>query len=327
MVKEKFRSWNTKGNIKVKYKDGDGNFQVWEKNQEELLNKVVAIADDYAGQDLKLTNRQLYYQLVSAAIIPNADEIYKRICKFLTDARYAGMIDWEAIEDRGRVPDMHAEWANIKQLISSAVYSYRLPRWKDQDTYVELYCEKQAMESVLKPVADKYHIYFGCNKGYSSATMMYDLAQRIIRKMQQGKKCAVLYLGDHDSSGLDMIRDIKDRIGEFVSGGANGLSYEQIEKLFDVIPLALTTAQVRQYNPPPNPAKITDPRAKKYIAEYGKFSWELDALKPEILIKIAEEGILKWLDLKKYNGWIEKEETEKQALKKFGEKMIKGGKG
>jgi hypothetical protein len=314
-MKEKFRDWNYRGNMKVSYTDGSGNKSVWQKNQDELLGEIIEIVETYLKQSITLTSRQLYYQLVSRAIIPNADEIYKRICKFITDARYAGLIDWAAIEDRGRVPERSSEWENIQSLIESAIYSYRLPRWSDQDHWVEMYCEKQAMESVLEPVARKYHIYFGVNKGYCSASTMYSLAARIGEKIEAGKSVKLLYLGDHDPSGLDMIRDISNRSVEFLAG--MDISAED----FEVVPLALNMEQINQYNPPPNPAKITDPRAGWYISEYGKKSWELDALEPRVLIKIAEDGIKQFMDVKKYNAWIEREKEEKKALIEFGEEL------
>lgn len=321
MAKEKFRNWNFRENIKVKYTDGTGNKNIWEINQQKLLNQIIEIVEDYLEQDITLTNRQLYYQLVSRDIIPNADETYKRICTFLTDARYAGLIDWEAIEDRGRTPEKHSEWDNIKELIRSATYSYRLPRWQDQDYYIELYCEKQAMQSVLKPISDKYHIYFGVNKGYSSASTMYDLAQRIKDKINENKYAVILYLGDHDPSGLDMVRDINDRITEFLEAGDDYTDISGDE--FKIIQLALNMKQIEQYNPPPNPAKITDPRAKWYINKYGNKSWELDALEPKVLIKIAENGIKQFLDEDKYNYWINREIKEKEALEDFGDSLLK----
>lgn len=316
MTCEQFRVWNYRENIKATYKDESGERKIWIKNQDELLMQIQQIVQAYMGQKIKLTNRQLYYQLVSEGTIPNADKIYRRICKFLTDARYAGFIDWKAIEDRGRIPEKHSEWESITELIDSAIYSYRLPRWRDQDNYIELYCEKQAMESVLKPIADEYHIYFGYNKGYSSASTMYELADRIKEKIQEGKETIILYLGDHDPSGLDMVRDMKDRIGEFLTCGDM-----YVEPDFEVIQLALNMKQIKQYDPPPNPAKITDPRAKWYISKYGEKSWELDALKPEVLIQVAEDGILEYLDIDKYNAWIELEKEQKKVLKKVGEKL------
>lgn len=318
MSTEKFRDWNIKGNLKIKYTNGSGNIQFWETNQQSLLQGILGIVSQYQHARISLTNRQLYYQLVASALIPNADEVYKRICKFLTDSRYAGFIDWAAIEDRGRVPAKHSDWENISSLIRSACYSYRLPRWSDQNEYVELYCEKQAMESILKPVADKYHIYFGYNKGYSSASTMYDLAKRVKEQIENDKHVVVLYLGDHDSSGLDMVRDVRERIEEFLTMGD-----DYTEPNFEVVQLALNMEQIRQYNPPPNPAKMTDPRAKWYIRQYGNMSWELDALKPEVLMQLTEEGIQRHLDMDKYNHWIELEEEQKQKLEKFGEEIDK----
>ena len=325
-MKEKFRSWNFgKPNLKIKYTDANGEREVWMKNQQELLDEITEIVADYLEQNITLTNRQLYYQLVSRDIIPNADVIYKRICKFITDARYAGFIDWEAIEDRGRTPKKPSDWKNIKSLIESATYSYRLPRWQDQEYYVELYCEKQAMESVLKPVANKYHIYFGVNKGYSSASTMYELAKRIKEKIENNKRVVILYLGDHDPSGLDMIRDIHKRICEFLTSGnecVDILGEDEKNPFIRIIPLALNMNQIKKYNPPPNPAKITDPRAKWYIQKYGNKSWELDALEPKVLIKIAKQGIKNFCNLEKYNSWVEREQREKKALEDFGDSLV-----
>jgi hypothetical protein len=326
MAREKFRDWNFKDTLRIGYKDGSGIKQVWVKDQHELLEQIKGIVQEYLAQNITLTSRQLYYQLVAAGIIPNADEIYKRICAFLTDARYAGFVDWEAIEDRGRVPQKHAEWDNVSDLVKSAVYSYRLPRWQDQDYYVELYCEKQALESVLKPIADKYHIFFGYNKGYSSASTMYDLAKRIQEQINEGKKCKVLYLGDHDPSGLDMVRDVRKRICEFLTMGKECIDIvgdDDGDPMFEIIPLALNMEQIKKFNPPPNPAKMTDSRANGYIKEFGRMSWELDALKPDVLIRIAENGILHFLDREKYNHWVKVETDQKQALIEFGKKLEK----
>lgn len=314
-MKEQFREWQPRGRIKVKYwlNKKTGDFRYWETTAEILSMQIEEILIEYMNMGIKLTNRQLYYQLVGKAYIPNADEVYKRICSFLTNSRYAGLVDWDAIEDKDRIPEKHSEWNNVKSLVESAIYSYRLPRWQDQDYYVEMYCEKKAGINVLQPIAEKWHIYFGFNKGYSSASAMYDLSKRIAEQIQNGKEAIILYFGDHDPSGLDMVRDIRKRIEEFLTMGE-----EYIEPDFEVIPVALTMEQIKKYNPPPNPAKVTDPRAKKYIADFGRISWELDSLNAIELRKIAEKSVLEYLDIKKYDAWIEKEEKHKKDLRKFG---------
>jgi hypothetical protein len=318
MSKEKFRDWNPRRDINIGYVDGSGMKQFWTVNNQVLLGHVTRIVTKYMNQSIKLTNRQLFYQLVAEGLIPNAENVYKRVCKFLTDIRYAGIVDWKAIEDRGRVPTRHSQWKNIKELVESAVYSFRLPRWNDQDYYIELYTEKQALESIFKPIADKYHIYFCANKGYSSVSPIYDLSKRLANKIVDGKKAVVLYLGDFDASGLDMVRDITDRVDEFLTKGDNEFDTSMLQ----IIHVGLTRAQVTQYNPPPNPAKKTDPRSKKYMAVHGVHSWEVDALPPNVLIQLVDTAIRQFIDMKKYNAVIARENELKKKLQEFADSLI-----
>jgi len=320
-MKEAFRIWNPTKDIRTTFVDGSGLRQIWATGNQGLLSHVSGIVDHFSQQGIKLTNRQLFYQLVARDLIPNAEAVYKRICKFLTDVRYAGLIDWDAIEDRGRVPHMHAEWDNIRELVESAVHSYRLPRWRDQDYYIELFCEKQALESVFRPIADKYHIYFGYNKGYSSAVTVYDLSKRIISKIQSGKHVVVLYFGDHDASGLDMVRDVRARIDEFLTKGSESYPTDVVE----IVHVGLTMEQVRQYSPPPNPAKKSDPRSKKYMERYGENSWELDSLPPDVLIRLAENAIRAHLDVGKYEAVIAREKREIKKLQEFADSLVSDG--
>lgn len=349
-MKEKIRDWNPKQKIKIKYQIDKTHYSYWETTANRLYTHVSNIVNAYIKKNIKLSNRQLYYRLVGKDLIPNFIEIYKRICTFLTDCKYGGYVDWDAIEDRGRVPKRKSQWKTIQDLIDSAVDSYRLPRWSDQDFYIELYCEKEAMESVLRPIANKYHVYFGYNKGYCSSSTLYDVSRRVKKQIAEGKIVVLLYLGDHDPSGLDMIRDVEDRISEFliwlegyfwksecenpkskwfhsyefgIDGWRAYFKTEWIRKKFRVEHVALTSDQVKQYNPPPNPAKVTDPRAGKYVSKYGKVSWELDSLEPEILMQLTETAILQYLDVNKYNKWLKQEESESKLLVDFGESLKK----
>ncbi|OGC89258.1 MAG: hypothetical protein A2W25_04320 [candidate division Zixibacteria bacterium RBG_16_53_22] len=292
-MKESFREWEPKSVTAV------------------YVSKIITIIDAYAKQGYRLTLRQLYYQLVAGGIIPNKPSEYAKLSDILTRARMAGLVDWQAIEDRVRVPKMHSEWVNIADLVDSACTSYRLPRWQDQDHYIELWTEKDAIAGILKPITDKYHITLVVNRGYSSATAMYDAAKRFISaSFDGGKDCVILYLGDHDPSGLDMDRDIQDRLGEF---GAT----------FTYLRIGLTWDQIQQYNPPPNPAKISDPRADEYIKKYGESSWEVDSLPPNVLNQLVKAAILGYLDEEKYEAWIEMEDEDKEELRKAAEDIVK----
>lgn len=318
MSKEKFRDKRWTQLISITYKDEDGINKRWDCNQIQLIKDIQEIVNHYLGLNIKLTLRQIYYRLVGNDVIPNAIEIYKRIGSVITDMRYNGLIDWDAMEDRARTIDMASEWDNARDLMNSAVASFRLPRWKDQDTHVELFSEKDAVFSVVQPLSRKYHVRLNINKGYNSASNMYELSKRLADKLVEGKPVVLLYLGDHDASGLDMIRDIKERVQEFLEGG-----HEYIYPQFRIIPVALTMAQIKKFKLPPNPAKVTDPRAKWYIKQHGSTSWELDALKPEIMQGIVDKAIVAEIDLDRYNAWKVKEMELKGKLQKFAETLVK----
>lgn len=268
----------------------------------ERIKQMQEIVREYAAQGLRLTARQLFYQFVSRGLIPNKVQSYKNLTNLLTDARYAGLIDWDAIEDRGRQPDVPSEWDSIQDLVSAAVHSYRLPRWDTQPKYAELWVEKQALAGVLEPMASEFHVVLSVNKGYSSSSAMFAAARRFERR-GKGKPKILFYLGDHDPSGEDMVRDIEDRLIEF---GVRSLK---------VVKLALTMPQIEEFNPPPNPAKTTDSRYEKYASEHGTESWEVDALPPDQLQRIIREAFEEVVDEDEMDSVKAREERGKDKLR------------
>lgn len=75
--------------------------------------------------------------------------------------------------------------------------------------------------------------------------------------------------------------------------------------------------QVQQYNPPPNPAKMEDPRAEEYVAKHGSSSWEVDALPPNVLAKIIRKSLDGLVNKTRMNKIIIIEEHDKERLRKF----------
>lgn len=272
-----------------------------------LIAKCNEIIEGYQEQGYRLTLRQLYYQLVSRNIVPNTEKSYKNVGSVLSDARLAGLVDWSAIEDRVRVPKTPTEFDDLDDLVDAALASYRLPRLDPQETYVELWVEKDALAGVLSPIGSQYHVVLMVNRGYSSQSAMYEAAARFARR-GKGKKKVLLYLGDHDPSGEDMVRDIGDRLTMF------GVRVS-------VRKLALTMAQVEEYDPPPNPAKMSDSRAEKYVAEYGDSSWEVDALPPEVLTKIITDALDEILDPDVTAEVLKREESDKARLREALESL------
>lgn len=366
-MKEFFEHRRLSGTIKIALKDDEGNIiRTWEADKKSLSNHIVEIVEDYRQQGYRLTLRQLYYQLVTKNYIPNHDTAYKKISSLKDDLCYSGKLDWDLIEDRGRVPYLPYAVDGVDDAIKDTIDAYRLDRQKTQDVCVELWTEKDAISGILKRVTQKYHVKLCVNKGYTSSSAIYTAYNRFAEKIKAGQKVIILYFGDHDPSGLDMVRDIEDRLMGMLTRGkaipsdtANDycrekgydagdltLSHKHIrisnstdrdddgwddaidayqseqkrlyvkeESLFTVKHIGLTMPQIKQFNLPPNPAKITDPRANEYIKKHGKISWEVDALPPARLVSIVEENIQEEIDIDKYNDVLKEEQKDIKKLK------------
>lgn len=241
-----------------------------------LIDQANDIISEYQGQGLTLTLRQLYYQFVARALIPNNMASYNRLKNVISNGRLAGLIDWLAIEDRTRNLRANPHWDTPADVIKSARYSYRLDMWENQPKRIEVWIEKEALVGVIADVCDELDVpYFAC-KGYVSQSEGWRAG---VRARSDSQETIILHLGDHDPSGIDMTRDNQSRLSMF---SGHNVTVERI---------ALNMDQIDEYNPPPNPAKITDSRAREYIAEFGSSSWELDALNPTILTQLIRDRI------------------------------------
>lgn len=183
----------------------------------DRLNVINAIIDEFLADGYRLTLRQLHYQLVSRGLVNNTPQEYAKLSKLLTNGRMAGLVDWYAIEDRVRVPNIPwcAESAS-SAIEKIAKNNFRLNRQSDQKTYIEVWSEKDALSGILSRVTEEYHVNLVINRGYSSCSAMERAYGRLFQNINtEEKECVILYLGDHDPSGLDMVRDIRNRLNEF----------------------------------------------------------------------------------------------------------------
>lgn len=258
-----------------------------------MIAQANEIIEEYQADGLTLTLRQLYYQFVSRDLLPNNQRSYDNLGRTISNARIAGLVDWDAIEDRTRFLRRRTNWRDPAHMIQSRTRSYSIDMWENQNTRVEVWIEKDALIGVIESVCYKNDVdCFAC-RGYVSQSELYEAGKRIERYRDEGKDTVVIHLGDHDPSGIDMTRDNEERLRMF-SGG-----YVEVRRI------ALNIDQVRQYNPPPNPAKLTDSRAGDYIAKHGRSSWELDALEPRVLQKLVQDTID---DYKDEDAWQERED-------------------
>lgn len=286
---------------KVQYKDIK-----FQAKSLELIERVNSIISEYDAQGYELTLRQVYYQLVARGFIPNNERSYKNLGELINNGRLAGLIDWYAIVDRTRNLRRNSHWECPSDVIDSARYSYMLDRWVNQPNYVEVWVEKDALIGIVSQICRKLDVpHFSC-RGYTSQSEMWSAAQRFIRQDYRESR-TIIHLGDHDPSGIDMSRDIQDRLDMF---GAN----------VEVKRVALTMEQIELFNPPPNPTKLTDARASGYIYEYGHECWELDALEPKIITNLIENEVSALADPDLFEEIEHREQRDKDNIQKICER-------
>jgi hypothetical protein len=274
----------------------------------EMIEWADGVATDYAQRGLGLTLRQLYYQGVSDNVFVNSDRSYDVLGTAVSRGRLAGMIDWAHLTDRARQAHgtgwVGSEFPTIEEEVANLEYGMTHDPWAGQEYRPEVWVEKQALEEVAEHATRGFRAAYIACKGYMSLSEMWEAGyNRLGDIVAQHQTPVILHIGDHDPSGIDMTRDIQERLTMFAGGHV------------EVRRLALNMDQIEEYNPPPNPAKLSDSRAGSYIENYGYSSWELDAIKPERLIEIVRQEISSLIDWDVWNERIEEERVEKAKVR------------
>lgn len=287
----------------TKYKPG--------QEAQNVIQSANTILNEYTAQGFSLTLRQLYYQFISrdlfpasyanAAGIKNRIESYNKLKTIVSKAREGGLIDWDHIQDRGRETSMRPHWDSAEDFILSVAPQFNIDLWTTQTKRVEVWVEKDALSDVVARACRPLDVPYLACKGYVSASTMWEAARsRMLSNWRTYRqRTIVLHLGDHDPSGIDMTRDISERLNLFIrDGSAAARDVPDVE----VQRIALTMEQIEEHQPPPNPAKDTDARFRSYEQEFGSESWELDALEPQMLVELIESHVQQLLDRRAFQA-------------------------
>lgn len=276
----------------------------------EMIRAANAVISEYETRGFAMTLRQVYYQLVARAVIPNSTNSYSKLGGLLSDGRLAGLVSWTALEDRNRglagyqtfrTPEQAVRWLREEH--------YRIDMWQEQEWRPEVWVEKAAQEGTVGEICNRLRVDFFACRGYNSQSEQWRAGRRMAGYVAKGQRPIVFHLGDHDPSGIDMTRDNRDRLTMFCGVPVT------------VVRLALNMSQVEKYQPPPNPAKVADSRFEDYRRKHGDESWELDALEPQVIQDLIEAALLDVRDDRKWDDALALEAEHKMAL----EEMIEQG--
>lgn len=275
---------------------------------EDIIRVALEVFEDY---DTKLTLRQLYYRLVSRKIFSNTLNSYKRLSRIMVKAREQGDVPINCLEDRSRrvLGRGDGGYSSAEEFLAHKLKSIRdswkgftMPMWDDQPIRVLISLEKGALSRLVSKVANMYSVRTFPTRGYPSFTYVQRMASYVRRRLK-GKKTIVLYLGDFDPSGVDIERDLTERLDRYEAGD------------FVVKRIALTREQILEHQLPPLMVKKSDSRAPSFIAAYGDESVELDALDPNILQHLVADAIEDYIDKEAWVKQLKEIEKTKKWIK------------
>jgi hypothetical protein len=263
---------------------------------QSIIDHANELLEELHAGGFEVTLRSLYYYFIAEDVwFKNNLQSYKRFSGIISDARLAGLIDWGLIGDGVRKVEKLPAWSSPQNIMESVVDQYREDIWEGQDVRVHVRIEKDAQSGVIRPVCRRWRVPFVACRGNTSSSEAYAAGRLFAEQLSEGLTPIVLYLGDHDPSGIDMTRDNVERLSLFAR--------EPIE----VRRLALNRDQVDALRLPGNPAKLTDSKAGlnrdgtirpgSYIDVHGFESWEMDALQPRYIDKLIDDAIRSLVDL------------------------------
>ncbi len=259
-----------------------------------LRGAIAAVAAEYE----RMTVRQLFYQLVARGVVAKTEAGYKRVCDFAAQMRIDGTLDYGKIVDGHRTRQGVYAHDGLTEALQSAHHLYRRNYWTNQRTLVEIWCEKDALSGVIRPICEEYGVTYVACRGFPSITLRYDSA-RVFR--QAGKPVHVYYFGDHDPSG----RAISDNLErELRQHGAD----------VAVTRVALEPEQIRLWRLPTRPGKPSDSRLARFASTYGNACVELDALPPVVLSELVESAIVREINYSEWVRMMRVERAERETL-------------
>jgi hypothetical protein len=277
-----------------------------------VADAILQVVDDLK-QYRPLTVRQIYYQLVSKLIIPNDIKQYRKVSRLLVTLRENELVPWHYIEDRSRRTTEKRGVENVSKWFEAQMESFANPKYygrcyvQNQDVYVEVATEKDALSSIIEDVTWPFCTRLNVIRGQASATITEQIANRFIEKQAWGLMPVLLYLGDLDPSGVAIPKALQKNL------------YHRHGLDVDVKRIALNPGQVDLYALPSSPyaVKSKNPNFQAWLDVYGEFqpAVELDALHPEALSGILRIALENVYDMTGLAREVEIENRERELIR------------
>jgi hypothetical protein len=258
-----------------------------------IRDNILEIVEAY----FPVTVRQVFYQLVGRAVIDKTEAEYKQtVCRLLVEMRRDGSIEYGHIADNTRWQRKPRTHRSLRAFLETSQRFYRRDVWADQDAYVEVWLEKEALSGVLYDVTEEWDVPLMVTRGYPSLSFLHSAGESIA---EVEKPVFLYYFGDHDPSGVDISRKVEEEIRQFAPDSE--ITFERV---------AVTPEQIDELSLPTRPTKKSDSRSRTFEGE----SVEVDAILPPELKEMCKRCIIQHIDADVLNRMADVEAAERNTL-------------
>jgi hypothetical protein len=262
-----------------------------ERRREQLFEIVEAMKP--------MTVRQVFYQATVREIVEKTEGGYNKVQTDLVLMRRAGELPYGWIADNTRWQRKPNTFDSVEQALQETARLYRKALWTDADCYVEIWLEKDALAGVVTPITAQHDVPLMVARGYASLSFLHGAAEYI---NDLEVPTYIYHLGDYDPSGVNAGEKIEATLRELAPDAE--IHFERI---------AVTPAQIRNWNLPTRPTKTTDTRAKGF----GDTSVELDAIEPDLLRALVQDAIEQHLPAAQHKILKVAEDSERTLIRRL----------
>lgn len=302
-------------------------------NPGEKYRLYISRIQDILGSE-KRTVRDVYYALEARGFPDELAERgfdfeYRYVKRAVKKGRRHGYIDPDLIYDASRPAEVEQDPGHaspksfVNRHIDGVWNAYRENFWDDQEHHVEVWLEKQSLASVFQPICDEYNVRLEATRGDWSDSKVYEAAQRLIGKVDDGDKVRIVYFGDYNPSGLHAPVAIQKTMGYY--GLDLPRDFDTDRHYFDIWPfngpseygkgngadimferVAINLDDIKRFDLPENPTPSSTDKDKelrdrfmRHASEGRDVNIELNALKEferEYLERSLRDAIEQYID-------------------------------
>jgi hypothetical protein len=269
------------------------------------MEEIRVAIESVLQREQPCTVRQVYYQLVSAGVIEKTEQEYKgTVCRLLAEMRREGRIPFGWIADNTRWQRKPKTWSSLSSALVQTQATYRRALWDEQDVYVEIWLEKDALSGVLYDVTSRWDVPLMVTRGFPSLSFVHEAAEAMAA---EGKPCRLYYFGDHDPSGVLIDRKLQQTFHELAP-----------ETDVQVHRVAVLDWQIEHLSLPTRPTKRD---GNNHARTFDGDSVEVDAITPSTLRAMCESCITQHIDEDRLAATVRAEQAERDTLAR----LIQGG--